>query len=60
MASREAKVDDIDKAGKLLAMSAENEPTWINLNEYVQVEAKKSTKLMPDLNLDKVSLDRKR
>jgi len=64
MASREAKevnVDELyDKAGKLMAMSAENEPTWINLNDYVLLEARKGAKLMPDLDFDKVSLDRKR
>lgn len=60
MTRGEANIDNVDKTGRLRAVNAVGEPIWINLHDYVQMEAKKSAKLMPDLDFEKVSLDRKR
>jgi len=57
-ANLESEADDRDKGAKLMAVNEENETTWIHLNDYVHVAAKKSAKLMPDLDFDKVALDR--
>ena len=60
VANLESDADYGDRGAKLLAVNEENESTWIHLKDYVRVAAKKSSKLMPDLDFDKVALDRSR